>query len=310
MSILDFTIAGEVNVQVTVTALDNGDLQFDIEVLDTNGQIGDLNGLFFDFFGDDSFNSGLSISGDDVTKTVINEDSVNKVDSYNNLNGEVVKDLGRFDLGVQFGTSGISNDDIRSTSFVLSHDTMDLTLDMIASQDFGARLTSVGTLDGSRDGSLKLGTTAPEVGTEIIANDDLIDVLEDNEFGDSNFFEFINDGNDLNILGNDSNDGGVYTGSVIAVNGSADNVGQIVAGSNGGYMIINADGSTDFTAFDAAGINEFAYLAQFEFAETTFDYTIEGGDTATITVSVSGLDELDPGDPTDPTDPTDPWIIG
>lgn len=166
MESMTFVIEGEVNVQITVTEMGDGTLKFDIAVLDDTGSIGDLNGIFFDL-ADDSITDGLSVTGDDVTETAFKADGVTKVDSYVNMNGEVVKEYGKFDAGIQFGTAGIGTDDIRETSFILSSDTGDLSLTDIAEQDFGLRLTSVGEEGGSRDGSLKLGGTAPEEDPDI-----------------------------------------------------------------------------------------------------------------------------------------------
>jgi hypothetical protein len=60
-----------------------------------------------------------------------------------------------FDFGVRLGGPGIGGDDVRVASFTLDA-TEDLTIDMLRGQRFGTRLTSVGTEDGARDGSLKI----------------------------------------------------------------------------------------------------------------------------------------------------------
>lgn len=104
---------------VTIAEQSDGSLLFDLDVLDDTGVIGDLNGLFFDL-ADDSITDSLSVTGADLTGENIKANSVSKVDAYNNVNGEVVKEDGKFDIGVQFGTAGIGTDDIRSTSFSLS----------------------------------------------------------------------------------------------------------------------------------------------------------------------------------------------
>lgn len=84
---------------------------------------------------------------------------------------------------MQFGTSGIAEDDFRETCFVISHDSVGLSLDMFLSMDFAVRLTSVGTEGGSRDDSLKIGDTAPETvdapvetGPTYVANNDSMTV--------------------------------------------------------------------------------------------------------------------------------------
>lgn len=290
MSSMTFTLTGDVAVSVTVTELADGTLQFDLAVLDNTGSIGDLNGLFFDL-ADDSLAGSLSVAGDDVTGSAFKADAVTRVDSWNNVNGEVAKDLGKFDGGVQFGTSGIGEDDIRETSFVLSSDTGALSLDMFASQDFAVRLTSVGEEGGTRDDSYKIGGTAPDAPVDPdpevhIANDDTINVFEDASFDG---FEFLQFGN-TSVLDNDTTDGGAYTGLVHGADGTALDAPVVLAGSNGGLLMIHPDGSVDFSANGA-----FDYLNDFENAVTQFTYAVEGGDTAVVTVNVAGMGGLDGG---------------
>ncbi len=77
---------------------------------------------------------------------------------------------------------------------------------------------------------------------------------------------------------------------VVAVAGAAGNVGNAVAGDNGGLFTINADGSVDF---DANG--EFDALGDGESATTSVTYTIadpDGAtDTATVTFTVTGTND-------------------
>ena len=156
MSSLTYQISGGgVVVDVTITEVD-GALRFDLQVLEETGTIGDLNALYLDI-ADESLLAGMAATGDDVTGTVFDADSVKKIDNFTSINGEVLKDLGAFDIGVQIGTQGMAKDDIQSTSFMLSHPDQALTLELFALQDCALRLTSVGEVDGSRDGSLKLG---------------------------------------------------------------------------------------------------------------------------------------------------------
>ena len=102
----------------------------------------------------------------------------------------------------------------------------------------------------------------------IDAIDDAITVMEDETAGD----------NDGNALDNDLEDAGSYTGDVTEVAGDAANVGQWVAGSNGGLIKVNADGTFDF---DANG--EFDALDNGETAQTTFTYQIATGGGVTET---------------------------
>lgn len=297
MSTVTFTLSGDVNVSITVTELGDGTLQFDLAVLDDTGSIGDLNAIYFDLL-DDSIVEGLSVTGDDVTGTRFSADGVTKVDNFTNINGEVAKEYGKFDCGVQFGTSGIAQDDIRETSFILSHDGMDLTIDAILGQDFGARLTSVGEEDGSRDDSLKLGGEAPtdpdvDPGPTHVANDDFLTVTETEDFNARGGGDVLDGGAD-SVLENDTTDEFEYAGMVEGVNGDAANIEQVVTGSDGGLLIMYANGSVDFSAN-----GDFDYLNDRETAQTEFTYEIEGGDTATLFVTVlgesGGTDEVLPG---------------
>lgn len=162
---MSFLVEGDVNVQVTLTELENGDIQVDLDVqgeddADGTGQIGDLRGFFFDL-ADDSLLSGISVSGVDVTGSDFESDGVSDLGHGANMNG-----YGTFDGGLSLGTAGIGHDDLQSTSFVISHADAALTLDDFAEQDFGLRLTSVGDPDGAREESLKLLGMSPETGED------------------------------------------------------------------------------------------------------------------------------------------------
>lgn len=296
---MTFTIEGDVNVSITITEVD-GALQFDVTVLDDTGSIGDLNALFFDL-ADDSLTEGLIITGEDVTGTQLKVDGVTKIDNYTNMNGEVVKDLGKFDGGVQFGTSGMAEDDIRSTSFTISHETAELSLADFALQDFGIRLTSVGEEGGAREDSLKLGGTASDVpddptGPTEAAINDIMTVDETAAFGRGDTFDFLDSGAS-SILANDLGDcDEPYSGVVTSMNGisvdptSTEATPIFVQGSNGGTLMITADGSINFSAtnIDGSG-NPFESLNDGESMSTFFDYTLEGGSTATLEVVVNGI---------------------
>ena len=295
MSTFTFTLTGDVHVGITVTEQDDGSLKFDLAVLDDTGSIGDLNAIFFDI-ADTVDPDGLMVLGDDVTGMTFKEEGVTKVDNYTNINGEVVKDYGKFDAGVQFGTAGIGEDDIRETSFVLSHSDMSLTIDDLLGQDFAARLTSVGAEGGSRDGSLKLGgeaPTEPDPDTDPdpmhVANDDVLTVTETETFSAVGGTDTLDSGV-LSVLDNDTTDGFDYTGAVEGTNGNADDVGEIVMGSNGGLLIMFEDGTVDFSAN-----GDFDMLEEGDTAQTEFTYEIAGGDMATLVVNVWGEDEMLPG---------------
>lgn len=292
MNTLTFILSGDVNISISVTELEDGSLKFDLLVLDDTGSIGDLNALFFDL-ADDSIADGLTVTGDDVTEYKIEADSVTKVDNFTNINGEVVNEYGKFDSGVQFGTSGIGEDDIRETSFILSHSDLDLTIDDILGQDFAARLTSVGEEGGDRDGSLKLGGEAPsDFDPDVdpdpvhVANDDQLTVFKTETFSSDGSTDSL-DGSVLSVLENDTTDGFDYAGEVESTNGNPDDVGMTVAGTEGGLLIMYPDGTVDFSAN-----GEFDDLEENQSLQTEFTYEIEGGDMATLTVTVWGTEDI------------------
>ena len=92
-----------------------------------------------------------------------------------------------------------------------------------------------------------------------------------------------------NVLDNDSDvDGDPLT--VTEVGGDAGNLGQPVAGDNGGLITIGPDGSV---SFDPNG--DFEALGEGETATTTITYTVSDGqggtDTATVTITVTGAND-------------------
>ena len=305
MAYTEFLITGTVNVRVRVTDLGEGQFQFDVGVVtegpDYTGMIGELNGVYFNLPDESASFDYDDLSIDGVLKSVLKEDGVNNLGGGINLSGEVIKENGGgFDAGVVIDWTGLAGSEgALSGSFVLTDTSGTLTLEHFttdfADQYFGIRLTSVGEPDGPRNDSLKLGgypddTIVSDDGGDptTTAVDDTMFVLADEAFNDPGVYDFL-DGTDT-ILFNDLTDDGPYTGAVTAVNGAADNLGQVVAGSNGGLMIIYADGKVDFSAN-----GEFDYLGDFETAETAFTYEIEGGATATVFVTVAGIGGIDIG---------------
>ncbi len=128
MRTLTFSLVGEITTVITITELDDGSLRFDITQSGDTSLLGDYRALFFDVT-DDTLLSGLSASGADVTDSAFDAESVSNLGGGANVNGDIVNELGDFDGGVELGTAGISTDDIRTTSFILSHDTTNLTLE-------------------------------------------------------------------------------------------------------------------------------------------------------------------------------------
>ncbi|MDU8911485.1 hypothetical protein [Aestuariicoccus sp. MJ-SS9] len=142
-------------VTVTLTELADGDMQVDIAMPDgSDAVIGDLRGFFFNIE-DQSKLDDMTATGADVTDSQFAADDVKDVGNGANIKGEIVNEYGAFDGGIEIGTQGASEDDIQSTSFILSHPD-GLSLDDFDGQAFALRLTSVGTDDDGREGSLKL----------------------------------------------------------------------------------------------------------------------------------------------------------
>jgi len=193
---------------------------------------------------------------------------------------------------VQFGTSGIAEDDFRETCFVISHDSVGLSLDMLLSMDFAVRLTSVGTEGGSRDDSLKIGGTAPETvdapvetGPTYVANNDSMTVSNLEAFSAEGWPDPL-DTFALSVIENDLVDELDYEGAGLSANGQAFTDFVIVDGSNGGQIRFNSDGTVDFSAD-----GDFAYLTGLDTTSTTFTYGIGGGAEATVRVEVFAADE-------------------
>ena len=145
------------------------------------------------------------MTGVDVTGAVSSECSVDSVRKDVNLNGEVTNTLGDFDVGIEFGTSGMLGDDIQSTSFILSDPDQALTLDMLNLADFGLRFTSVGEMDGSRTDSAKIGG-----GSSGVAQNDVLSAPE-------------NGSSSVNLLLNDQSSGNAV--SSVSLNGTSYAVG-------------------------------------------------------------------------------------
>lgn len=137
----------------------NGALVFTLDVDESTGTVADLRGLFFDLNTDNqAFLDTLRVTGGDVTDSMFKRDSVVDLGQGANVNGEVVNQCGKFDAGVEIGSSGLKGgkDDIQWTQFTLSSTSGPLSLDLIRNVDTALRATSVGDADGSRNGSLKL----------------------------------------------------------------------------------------------------------------------------------------------------------
>lgn len=124
---------------------------------------GDLRGVFLEF-ADDALLPGLRVSGPEVTE--VRSGGVIDLGQGANLRGG--GSPCPCDLGVELGTPGIGRDDLRTASFVLSHESVELGLEALRLERVGVRVTSVGDGFGGRGGSAKLGAPVPEPGALVL----------------------------------------------------------------------------------------------------------------------------------------------
>lgn len=274
---LQFVISGPVDTIVLVEEGDfDGDgfvdLKFTLTVDESTGMTADIRGLFWDDDNDAVDNwQVLPDQSADVTDSGFEANSVRDLGNGANLNGSLTKGGNSYDAGVEIGTQGIGNDDIQTTSFVIRDPSGDMSLDDIGGQRFGIRLTSVGEIGGPREGSLKLGTIAPNAPDAL---DDNARTIAESPTG----FDV-----DIDVLANDTDD----DGDVLTVT-------EVGPADNGGTFSINPDGTVNFDPGSA-----FDDLDSGEFRSTSAVYKIEDGnggiDHATVTVKVEGFN---PGEQT------------
>ncbi|HEB88858.1 MAG TPA: PEP-CTERM sorting domain-containing protein [Deltaproteobacteria bacterium] len=126
---------------------DPGDLVITLE-LEVGSNIGDIRG-FYAHVSDESLLSGLSITGPDITSS---DFAANDVGDFGpGFNFNVAGSPCPCDLGAEIGTASIApGDDIRITTFILSHASEDLTLGLFAGQSFGVWVDSVSRLGKER----------------------------------------------------------------------------------------------------------------------------------------------------------------
>ena len=147
---------------MTVTENDDGTLSLVVDVGGSGGTTGDVRALYLNNT-EDAFYAGLTMTvgetdGDastasDTSDVDIVQDlnSVRAVDEEDtSINGEVLHENdGRFDTGMEFGSSGIGVDDVQHMEFTLSVNEP-LSIESFDFSTIGLRVTSVGDVDGSR----------------------------------------------------------------------------------------------------------------------------------------------------------------
>ena len=162
---VSFSIHGVFDALTTVTEIEDGALLFKLEAQDV-ALAGDLSAIFFNL-SDLIVDSALSIAGDDVTGQAFGEGSVSGVGR--DADSAFTEALGRFDVGVAFGTPGAGRAEISSTSFVLSHKTVALSLDMLNPREFALRYASADSAGGDGMASAATGDAAPDLAPEAAA---------------------------------------------------------------------------------------------------------------------------------------------
>ena len=152
MRSLSFTMRDEgVVATITVTEIENGDLRFDIDLAPKKSdEVADLQRLSFNVV-TDGLLPGLAATGSNVS-------------SNPDFDGG-----GPFEAEIRF-----FGQDLEQTSFVLSHDSQDLTLDLISQQSFGLRGKVREDDDDDTDKLRMSGTApvAPVVNVDPVAADD------------------------------------------------------------------------------------------------------------------------------------------
>jgi len=113
-----------------------------VSVNDADGLTGDIRGVFFQAARTVD-RSQISVTGTHVRAYSVSEGNVQALASKDvTMSGDGSKH--KYDVGVEIGTQGIGVDDIRHTEFLVFGVTLD---DFESGQEFGIRLTSVGTVN-------------------------------------------------------------------------------------------------------------------------------------------------------------------
>jgi Ca2+-binding RTX toxin-like protein len=135
-----------------------GTLTFTVSQLTAPGAyLGDLRGLFFDVADESLIGTLKASAARHLTELRQGNDSVSDLGQGVNMQGLLGSD-GGYDVGIEIGTPGRSENDVRTFSFTLASSARDLTLHDFARVDFGLRIGSVGQ-DVNGDGIIDTSRT-------------------------------------------------------------------------------------------------------------------------------------------------------
>ncbi len=267
---LTFTIPGKNgNPGVQITAVeDNGSIDFTVDVLGNS----DLRGLFFQL--NEAHLKGLVVSGGDglITKTVIQANSVINLGQGSEMDGAASP----FDVGIRWGTPGPNPDFINfPVHFTLSNAANNLTLDDIAHQEFGAKLSAAGGKDAK---ITTIAPAAPDAVNDVVPANS---IFEDGAsgFGDPSHVPLGVTGL-IKVLANDTDaDGDTLT--ITDTHGAQHGTVQIVDGPDADLLPGDAVFYTPNT--DYSGPDSFLYCVS----------DGNGGqDNATVTLNVEAVADI------------------
>ena len=174
---------------------------------------------------------------------------------------------------------------VNTSGITIAPDGLSITVDPDFYKILGAGVTEtisyLYTIEDGNGGSVEQSTNVVITGIDdlAVAEDDSFS-MDDIDFLSGTLFA-ANGGNaDTDI------DGDTFT--VTAVNGTTGNVDNTILLASGALLTVFSDGTFDY---DPNGV--FERLAAGVTATETFTYEISGGDTATATVTINGIDNND-----------------
>ncbi|HIK32394.1 MAG TPA: choice-of-anchor K domain-containing protein [Oscillatoriales cyanobacterium M59_W2019_021] len=277
-------VGGAAEAQITLAETAEG-IRVTVEA--TNPII-DLRGLFFNLT-DDSLLDGLVVTGADVT-----DFKFGPAGSVNQVSGNPSIAPRSFDAGIEIGTSGPAQDEIVTTTFVISHSSASLTLADFAGQKFGVR-TQNGKLEGMAPGGMEM----PDADGDSAI--DPVDSTGDDSSGASNGStdDSSSDSTDGDMMSDHLFIGksfGKFTGPVEE---NADAVVKL-SGENGGtdnrfeWGVAAEDSFTNVVQFDGsdfgAKIGETFKLGQLFYQNGTTNRNFNGDFGFSLSLDIDGTD--------------------